>query len=139
MAPPHRGAVESADEVPRSWSFLARELMRGCLIVRGEPHEVNVKCASTRSEHGTPGPRRRQARSPAATVLGTPGCHPDERLSSRPRGAGWSEAVRGLGVPRTAEGAAERRAPEARIAVNRSSKTGTGVPGTNFQKHRRRP
>jgi hypothetical protein len=35
MASPHRGAVESADEVPRSWSFW-RELMRGWLIARGD-------------------------------------------------------------------------------------------------------
>jgi hypothetical protein len=73
---------------------------------------VTVTCASTRSEHGTPGPRRRQARSPAAAVPNTPGCHPDERLSSRPSAAGWSEAVRGTGVPRAAEGAvALRKAP----------------------------
>ena len=68
-----------------------------------------VTCASTRSEHGTPGPRRRQARSPAAAVPNTPGCRPDERLSSRPRGAGWNEAVRGTGVPRAAKGAVELR------------------------------
>jgi len=70
---------------------------------------VSVTCASTRSEHGTPGPRRRQARSPAARLLSTPGCHPDERLSSRPREAGWNEAVRGPGVPRTAKGAVDLR------------------------------
>jgi hypothetical protein len=70
---------------------------------------VTVTCASTRSEHGTPGPRRRQARSPAAAVPNTPGCRPDERLSSRPRGAGWSEAVRGTGVPRAAKGAVDLR------------------------------
>jgi len=107
----------------------------------GEPHDVDVRLASTRSEHGTPGPRRRQARSPAASLPITPGCHPDERLSSRPRGAGWNEAVRGPGVPRTAEGAAElRHAPRAAEgAAELQPKIGTGVPGTNFQKHRRRP
>ena len=74
-----------------------------------KPHDVNVTLASTRSEHGTPGPRRRQARSPAAREPNTPGCQPDERLSSRPSAAGWSEAVRGTGVPRAAEGAVELR------------------------------
>jgi hypothetical protein len=76
-----------------------------------KPHDVNVTLASTRSEHGTPGSRRRQARSPAAREPNTPGCQPDERLSSRPSAAGWSEAVRGTGVPRAAKGAVELRNP----------------------------
>jgi hypothetical protein len=76
-----------------------------------KPHDVIVTLASTRSEHGTPGPRRRQARSPAAREPNTPGCQPDERLSSRPSAAGWSEAVRGTGVPRAAKGAVELRNP----------------------------
>jgi hypothetical protein len=80
---------------------------------------MTVTLESTRSEHGTPGPRRRQARSPAADSSITPGCRPDERLSSRPRGAGWSEAVRGTGVPRAAEGAVERQTHAAKGAVER--------------------
>ena len=79
---------------------------------------LTVTLASTRSEHGTPGPRRRQARSPAAAVLSTPGCRPDERLSSRPRAAGWSEAVRGTGVPRAAEGAVELQSTRRRVHSN---------------------
>jgi len=97
----------------------------------GQPHDVNVTLASTRSEHGTPGPRRRQARSPAAAVLITPGCHPDERLSSRPRGAGWNEAVRGPGVPRTAKGAVElRTAPrtaEGAVALRTAPRAAEGA------------
>ena len=84
-------------------------------------HDVIVTCASTRSEHGIPGPRRRQPRSPAAAVSNSPGCRPDERLSSRPRGAGWSEAVRGTGVPRAAEGAVELRTSRIRRAFERQS------------------
>ena len=83
---------------------------------------VNVTCASTRSEHGIPGPRRRQPRSPAALLPITPGCRPDERLSSRPRGAGWNEAVRGTGVPRAAKGAVELQTRTAKGAVKRLPK-----------------
>jgi hypothetical protein len=87
-----------------------------------------VTLASTRSEHGIPGPRRRQARSPAAEFPITPGCHPDEWLSSRPRGAGWNEAVRGPGVPRAAEGAVELRTPavQMRCSAHRLLRPRTG-------------
>ena len=102
-APPARGARHPMRQWRRFGNVLtaAREFH----VVRVMISTVTL--ASTRSEHGIPGPRRRQARSPAAAVSNTPGCRPDERLSSRPRGAGWSEAVRGTGVPRAAEGAVE--------------------------------
>jgi hypothetical protein len=90
-------------------------------------NSAHITLASTRSEHGTPGPRRRQARRPAAAVSNTPGCRPDERLSSRPSAAGWSDAVRGTGVPRAAEGAVELQTRAAEGAVELQTLTAKGA------------
>jgi hypothetical protein len=115
-APPARGpGTRCANGVGSAMASPPRLIFTG----RRRAIIVHITRASTRSEHGTPGPRRRQARRPAAAVSNTPGCRPDERLSSRPRGAGWNEAVRGTGVPRAAEGAVELQ-----------PKAGTGVLGT---------
>ena len=72
--------------------------------------------ASTRSEHGILGKRRRKPRSPAAHDPIPPGCRPDERFPPRPSGTWWSDAVRVRGsraqrrVRRNCEGPAHNAA-----------------------------